>query len=221
MERPIAAPGWGRQHGDRTSVVEIYIYDDFAWSFQRSRAILSIWTKNVGHRPPTLAMIGAMSERRQRDVIGSLPSTRPSRRSGKRPPASENAETRATPDGAEPETTRAATPEPARAAAKPDLGARRATAKPEPGAPRATAKPKAKPAGTGPRRARPAAARTHAAERPRPRTPGAKPPPAARAPEPVSGALQTAVDAFAELTEIGLRLGARTLRTALSRLPRP
>jgi hypothetical protein len=41
-------------------------------------------------------------------------------------------------------------------------------------------------------------------------------------PAPASpGALQTAVEAAAELTEIGLRAGARALRLALSRLPRP
>ena len=48
------------------------------------------------------------------------------------------------------------------------------------------------------------------------------PTPAAPTPDaPTPGALQTAVEATVELTEIGLRLGAQALRTALSRLPRP
>jgi hypothetical protein len=38
---------------------------------------------------------------------------------------------------------------------------------------------------------------------------------------PSPGALETAVQAAAELAEIGLHAGARALRRAVSRLPRP
>jgi hypothetical protein len=40
-------------------------------------------------------------------------------------------------------------------------------------------------------------------------------------PEPSPGVLETAVQAAAELAEIGLHVGARALRSAVSRLPRP
>ncbi|MFL5862423.1 MAG: hypothetical protein ACJ780_16900 [Solirubrobacteraceae bacterium] len=41
------------------------------------------------------------------------------------------------------------------------------------------------------------------------------------APQPSPGALETAVQAAAELAEIGLHAGARALRHAITRLPRP
>jgi hypothetical protein len=195
----------------------LYIYDEFARSFQRTRSILSIWTTVAPLRPRrtlSLAMIEAMSEKRQPGVIGSLPSTRPHRRSGKR--ASPNGPVTGAADAAVPASTQpAAEPAPADepAAAKPD-------------------------------RAKPAAARTQAADRSRTRTraaartqrateasgdgqhPGRPLSPARDsappAPAPASpGALQTAVEAVAELTEIGLRASARALRVALSRLPKP
>jgi hypothetical protein len=53
----------------------------------------------------------------------------------------------------------------------------------------------------------------------------APPPEATKPPEPsrreVPGPLETAVQAAAELAEIGLHAGARALRGAVSRLPRP
>jgi hypothetical protein len=55
------------------------------------------------------------------------------------------------------------------------------------------------------------------------RTPAAPPRRAAddrSAPE-EHGTLETVVQAAAELTEIGLRVGARALRSAVSRLPHP
>jgi hypothetical protein len=122
-----------------------------------------------------------MSEKRQPGVIGSLPSTRPHRRSGKRA---------------------------APAAAADAIAPAAAT-------PPTEAKPAAKPV-----RAKPAAARTQAANRTRTRTP--PPAPESPAPEPTSpGALQTALEATVELTEIGVRASARALRLALSRLPKP
>jgi hypothetical protein len=145
-------------------------------------------------------MIHAMSDKSQPGVIGSLPSTRPHRRSVKRAtpgsPADATAPVSATP---------AAEPKPA-LESKP-------TAKRTPSA---AAKPV---------RAKPAAARTQAADRSRTR-PGRPPSPARDpappAPAPASpGALQTALEATAELTEIGLRASARALRVAVSRLPRP
>jgi hypothetical protein len=154
-------------------------------------------------------MIEAMSEKRQPGVIGSLPSTRPHRRSGKRAtpgsPAAATAPTSARPTArakppAQPEATATLKP-----AAKPEATA---TLKPP-----ATAKPA---------RAKPAAARTQAAQRARTRAPSPARDPAPPAPAPTSpGALQTAVEAAAELTEIGLRASARALRVALSRLPKP
>jgi hypothetical protein len=57
-----------------------------------------------------------------------------------------------------------------------------------------------------------------------PKQPGGTPPkPAARRPAPPSGTeiVSTAVQAAAELVEIGLSAGARAVRNALSRLPRP
>jgi hypothetical protein len=119
-------------------------------------------------------MIEGMSEKRQPGVIGSLPSTRPHRRSGKR-----------------------ATPVSPAEATAPGAAAR-------------------------PVRAKPAAARTQAADRSRRRAPSPARDPAPPAPAPASpGALQTAIEAAAELTEIGLRASARALRLALSRLPKP
>jgi hypothetical protein len=120
-----------------------------------------------------------MSNEPEPGVIGSLPRSRPHRRSDKRP----------APAGAKPAPTK---PKPKPATAKP-----KATA----------AKPKA--AGAKPRAA------------------GAKPKPAAPKPvppaphDPSPGPLETAVQAAAELAEIGLHAGARALRRAVARLPRP
>ena len=58
--------------------------------------------------------------------------------------------------------------------------------------------------------------------KPGPPPPGARPRTAAPTPpEPEAGPLGTAVQAAAELAEIGLMASARALRSALSRLPRP
>ena len=108
-----------------------------------------------------------MSKQPEPGVIGSLPRTRPHRRSDKR----------AAPAGAD----------------APPASAKPASAKPKP----RTARPKPKP--------------TVAAA-------VATPPPPR---EPAPGALETAVQAAAELAEIGLHAGARALRRAVSRLPRP
>jgi hypothetical protein len=143
-----------------------------------------------------------------RDVLTSLPRSRPTRRSAKRGgPA---------PDGATAEQ-----------AAK----AQAAAAKPEPAAGKAKAAAKPKPAKAGPKAAasRPKAA----AKAPRAQAPKAAstppPPPAGWAsptePRREGGGtgelLTTAVQAVGELAQIGLTYGGQALRQALSRLPRP
>jgi hypothetical protein len=106
-----------------------------------------------------------MSNEPDPGVIGSLPRSRPHRRSDKR----------LAPAGAKPAPTK---PKPKPATAKPKATA----AKPKPAAPKPV-------------------------------------PPAAHDPSP--GPLETAVQAAAELAEIGLHAGARALRRAVARLPRP
>jgi hypothetical protein len=126
--------------------------------------------------------VASMTGERPPEVLGSLPRTRPHRRSQKRP---------ARPPHAEP------------AAAKPSA------AKTGPAKPR-TAKPRA--AGPQPARLR------------QPAQPAGSPPgPRIRHPAPSNGSdvLGTAVQAAAELAEIGLTVGGRAIRGAVARLPRP
>jgi hypothetical protein len=143
-----------------------------------------------------------MTDQGQPGVLGSLPRTRPHRRSDKRRDA----------------PVPVVAPEPAVSAAKAKRAAaspKRAAAKPRTAAAkakRAAAKPRA--AAAKPKRA---AAAQPAATPDAPRTPRREPPPPAATP----GMLQTAVQAAAELAEIGLQASARTLRRTLSRLPRP
>ncbi|MGZ4293290.1 MAG: hypothetical protein ACXVRM_03525 [Solirubrobacteraceae bacterium] len=138
-----------------------------------------------------------MADKPTPGVIGSLPRTRPHRRSDKR----------AAPlGGAPPVDGQSAKP-----AAAPKPRAVKPAAAPKPRAAKAAAAPKRSPAAK-PRAATPAATAPPAA------TPA---PPARPAPEPSPGVLETAVQAAAELTEIGLHAGARALRRAVSRLPRP
>ena len=145
-----------------------------------------------------------MSDDPNPGVIGSLPRTRPHRRSDKRP----------APAGAPPVDSRAQEPAVVRAAAPAKTSAAAKTAATP------TAKPaaaKAKPAAA---KATPAAAKATPAAAATPTPPAAEPAsPAPRDPSP--GLLETAVQAAAELAEIGLHAGARALRGAVSRLPRP
>ena len=141
-----------------------------------------------------------------RDVFGSLPNTRPQRRSAKRD------------RGAARRRKPAATPAQTAAAAKPS-GGRRA---PRPSRRRARAA-----------KAKPAAARRRegqaAPRRPAPRRPASKIPPAGYATPRADddgvprGAdlVTTAVQAAGELAQIGLAAGGRALKSALERLPRP
>ncbi|MGZ6627345.1 MAG: hypothetical protein ACXVE8_17315 [Solirubrobacteraceae bacterium] len=149
-----------------------------------------------------------MADKPTPGVIGARPRTRPHRRS----------DTRAAPLGGAPpvdgqSAKPAAAPKPraVKPAAAPKPRAAKPAAAPKPRAAKAAAAPKRSPAAK-PRAATPAATAPPAA------TPA---PPARPAPEPSPGVLETAVQAAAELTEIGLHAGARALRRAVSRLPRP
>jgi hypothetical protein len=181
-----------------------------------------------------------MSDDPPSEVLGSLPRTRPHRRSDKRasakppnkPPAADQAPAADAADAAP--AANAADQAPAADAA--DLApaanaadvAPAATAATKPvGAisrpaaqPRTAAKPKRRPTGNSKPRSRPASAdRLRQPAQPA----GAPPGPRSRKPVPATGAdiLGTAVQAAAELAEIGLSAGARALRSALSRLPKP
>jgi len=129
-------------------------------------------------------------------ILGSLPKSRPQHRSAKRQTAS----------GPGPAATAPPAPK-----AKP-------TPKPKTGA-KATSKPTSRPAA----KAAPKPARS------KPPTPKAAAKPRPAAPEPVSptpsidltDVVGTGIKAAAELAEIGLSAGARALKLAVSRLPRP
>jgi hypothetical protein len=126
--------------------------------------------------------VASMTGERPPEVLGSLPRTRPHRRSPKRP--------------ARPLHTKPAP-------AKPSVGKT------------AVAKPRA----TRPRTATPKPARLRQPAQPA----GSPPGPRTRRPAPSngSGVIGTAVQAAAELAEIGLTVGARAIRGAVARLPRP
>ena len=133
-----------------------------------------------------------------RDVMSSLPRTRPQRPSRRR----------AGGDGAASKARRTPSAKPtaerrAKRAAAPAKPAARATAK----TPRVTSA-RRKPAGV-----RPSAATDAATSRPSPKRP----------PSPPSGTdlVGTAVQAAGELAELGLTFGARALRDAVKRIPRP
>ncbi|HEY3726097.1 MAG TPA: hypothetical protein VGL51_02915 [Solirubrobacteraceae bacterium] len=91
-----------------------------------------------------------------------------------------------------------------------------------PAQPRVAEAVEAKPRTAKPRAAEPRPAKPRAAK-PRPAKPRATAPRPAMPPPPAAtaGPLGTAVQAAAELAEIGLTASARALRGALSRLPRP
>jgi hypothetical protein len=127
-----------------------------------------------------------------KDVLSSLPRSRPQRRSAKR-------------DGVKPKASAPAKPKPSSAAAK--------AQRPTPNAQRSkpqTAKPKPKVAGA----TRPSAATRRAREE------SVKPPPVAPAP-PDRDVVGTALEAAGELARIGLTLGTQIVREATRRIPRP
>lgn len=150
-----------------------------------------------------------MPDQRQSEVLGALPRTRPHRRSAKRPERPG-------------ETTGKPKPT-ARPAARRSSNATVAQATRVPAKPRPAAGPRSGPrAVTG---SRPATRTKSKADRlrqpPQPRGIPSQP----RSPVPSTlqrtEILGTFVRATAELTEIGLALGAQVLRRAVARLPRP
>lgn len=160
-----------------------------------------------------------VSDEKPPDLLSSLPRSRPHRRSDKRA---------AKPAGPQPPATEQGppdppkTPRPRTAAANPAAAKRKhsAAAGARAKAP-SRAQGKRSPAAqakSSPRRAKPNSPRL-----PQPAQPPGTPKPAARGsqPEHRSDPLSTAVQAAAELAEIGLSVGTRALRQALSRLPRP
>ena len=171
-----------------------------------------------------------MTEKRPKNgetssVMGALPNSRPHRRSEKRKTAAPKAA------GARPAGPKAAAPKTAapKAVAPKAAAAARPKAAPAAGPKAPAAEPK--PAG-GPKRS--AAGVKAAGSRPLrqppqprglPQQPKTSRPkvaePAERPAPPRRELLATAVQAAAELTEMGLSAGARALREAVSRLPRP
>ncbi len=135
-------------------------------------------------------------ERDSPDVLKSLPARRPQRRSARRDAG-----------GATPRAPKAAAPKPRPPRAKkPPAPAR----KPAPAA--RAAKPEDSSTARRPAGVRPSAATNAAAS-----TPGRRP---AQPPEGIE-LVGTAIQAAGELAQLGLTLGTKALRGAVSRLPRP
>ena len=172
-----------------------------------------------------------------RDVFGSLPNTRPQRRSARRDragakakpaastPAKAEAAAKAKPAASRPPPRCARRGQPARA---PPGQARRSAKPAAPAAvqPAAQAKPAARAKAAA--RAKPAAQAKPAAKAAPPRAITSKIPPAGYAtPRGDDGVphgaelVTTAVQAAGELAQIGLAAGGRALKSALGRLPRP
>jgi hypothetical protein len=162
------------------------------------------------------ARIRAMSPA-DRDVLTSLPRTRPTRRSAKRGgTAAEPAEAapKAAPSKAAPAKAKAAP-----AKTKADAAPARAKAAPRPKA--AAPKPKAA-APPKPKAARKPRAQARPATPPPPPAGWAAPRVERRDGRPGGGELiGTAVQAVGELAQIGITFGGQALKQALSRLPRP
>ena len=157
-----------------------------------------------------------------RDVFGSLPNTRPQRRSARRDRAGAKAKPATSAQAKA--GAGAAQPRPA-AKAKPAAQAKpRPVARAEPAA-RGQRAASAKPAGP----AKPAASAKPAAEAAPPRTTASQIPPAGYATPHADDdgvprgteLVTTAVQAAGELAQIGLAAGGRALKSALGRLPRP
>ena len=144
----------------------------------------------------------SMTGERPPEVLSSLPRTRPHRRSQKRP-------------------ARPADPTPA--AAKPGA-AKPGAAKPRAAMPRSSSSTASPTAARKPSATKPSTAAKKPAPLRQPAQPAGTPPgPRARRPAPSRGSdvVGTAVRAAAELAELGLTVGARAIRGAVARLPRP
>lgn len=149
-----------------------------------------------------------MAEERPSDLLGALPRTRPHRRSTKRPVKLDASQP--------PAATEPAESSPVSTASKPSKRPRTASGS----APKSRSAPPAKP--SSPKRPARGKARSDTLRQPPqprgiPASPRAPVPPAHHRPEIIG----TAIQAVAELTEIGLSVTARALRRTLSRLPRP
>jgi len=153
-----------------------------------------------------------------REVLTSLPRSRPVRRSAKRGDR---------PDAANRAKTSAKTPP--RRAAPGSARAKKATAAAQAGAAKAAASRAAKPGAT--RTGRPASKTRATSDRARSTPPKRKVPPAgyaaptSRNEEPATSGtaelISTTIQATAELAQIGLTVGRQTLQSMLDRLPKP
>ncbi len=157
-------------------------------------------------------MIAAMSEKPHDSVLGSLPHSRPHRRSEKRAArpdtpavAAESKAPVSPPAAVKPTGPKAAKPTKPKAA--------------KPAGPRAT-KP-TKPSATEPAETRTASRKVRESAATPPPIEPEQPPGSSHTLPGGTELVGTVVKATAELAEIGLTAGARALRIALSRLPRP
>jgi hypothetical protein len=180
--------------------------------------------------------VATMTDERPSDVLGGLPRTRPHRRSDKRATRPDQAKPAAAVSPEAVDAVQAAvaagdsTVARPGAKPKPPVAAKVTKAKP---AASARARPKPKAAGVGRPAKAPSASPAKSASASTARTAPtvAKPadaarakiaaPPARPAKSRRNDVLTTAVQAAAELAEIGLTASARAIRRAVSRLPRP
>jgi hypothetical protein len=183
---------------------------------------------------PAMSPTDPSTDGNDREVLGSLPKTRPERRSTKRDRPARAARAAA---GAPSKAPARAAKAPAGAKrTKAPAGAKRTAAKPAAGArttpaarPAAGAKrPKAQTGKNGARAKIGADAKTAARARKAPASGASKPVPPAGYAAPKAGKasgpgdlMGTAVQAAGELAEIGATLAGQALRSALRRLPRP
>jgi hypothetical protein len=173
-----------------------------------------------------------MTDDRSTDLLSALPRSRPHRRSEKRPARAPAGAGEAAPAGeAEAKATEAKATE-----VKPSGTARPARAKSRASHSRASQQPRTRPnakparpkttrsATAAPQRLGKPTSRGRQGRLPQPAQPRGVPPasPTAR-PQPTTDfpVLRTAVQAAAELAEIGMTLSAKALRGALGRFPRP
>ena len=148
----------------------------------------------VGHD----VRVSSPEEPAERDVLSSLPRTRPQRRSAKRDGAARAGGAGAPKRPAKPRATKATA----------------GTSTPRNAASKAAAKPASKPAGGAPKRAA-------SAPKPPPARPQPADPPRSVEPPSRTDVLAGTVQAAGELVQAGLAVGGELVRAALSRLPRP